>query len=128
VVLAISPVDLLVPRDLDDGRPYQIVPNGTTSAANAREFIRGEEHLFMFEYPGPPQDPENPFADPPRVIDTIQWMPAERAKRVDERYDDTWIAEEEERRWAEEVERRRANDHQIQDQIPRDHQDRDGER
>jgi transcriptional regulator with XRE-family HTH domain len=121
VVLAISPTDLLVPRDLDDDRPYQIVPNGTTWAANAREFIRGEEHLYIHEYPGPPEDPEAvvQFVSPGRVIDSVQWMPADRAQRVDERHDDTWIAEEEERR---------ASDHQVKDQIPRDHQDHDGGR
>jgi hypothetical protein len=114
VVLAISPTDLLVPRDLDDDRPYQIVPNATARATNAREFIRGEDKLFFDEYPGPPKDPEKKFhfASPSRMIDPIQWMPADRAQRVDKHYDDTWIQEEEERR---------ASDHQEQNEVPRDH-------
>ena len=109
---AISPVDLLVPRDLDDDRPYQVVPNCTARATNAREFIRGEENLYVFPYPEPVQDPESPFAAPTgRSVDTIQWMPADRAQRVDERYDDTW---KEEHAPLDE-ERRRAGDHQDQD-------------
>jgi hypothetical protein len=63
---------------LDDDRLYQIVPNGTVRATNAREFIRGEDHLYIHEYPGPPEPPEGKirFVSLPRVIFTEQWMPA----------------------------------------------------
>jgi transcriptional regulator with XRE-family HTH domain len=108
VILKISPVDMLVPADVDDDQPYRIVPNGTAYADNAREFIRGEEHLYLYEYPEPVLAPAYPFADPPRVIDSIRWMPADRAQRVDQHYDDSWIEEEERKRWEEEMERRKA--------------------
>jgi len=89
IVLAISPTDLLVPKDVDDDQDYRIVPNATARATNAREWVRGEDLLYIFPYPSPPQDPESLFASPTgRSIDPIQWMPPDRADRVDERYDD----------------------------------------
>jgi transcriptional regulator with XRE-family HTH domain len=90
VVLEIAPVDLLVPASLDDDQPYRIVPNGTARAVNAREFVRGEELLFLSPYPEPEQDPDSLWAEPVglTVVDTIQWMPADRGERVDRRYRD----------------------------------------
>ena len=43
LILEISPTDLLVPRDLDDDQPYLVTPRATARAANAREWIRGED-------------------------------------------------------------------------------------
>jgi transcriptional regulator with XRE-family HTH domain len=90
VVLEISPTDLLVPKDLDDDRPYRIVPNATARSVNAREFVRGEEMLFLSPYPEPEQDPDSLFANPVGIttVDPIQWMPADRAERVDRYYDE----------------------------------------
>jgi DNA-binding Xre family transcriptional regulator len=86
VVLEISPTDLLVPADVHDDQDYRIVPNATARAKDAREFIRGEDLLYIFKYPEPvrERDPESPFADPPggRAVDPIQWMPPDRAERV----------------------------------------------
>jgi hypothetical protein len=96
MVLEISPTDLLVPKDVDDDQEYRIVPHATARATNVREFIRGEEHLYVFPYPEPVRDPESLFASPRgRSIDTIQWMPPDRADRVNERDDDRWKEERE---------------------------------
>jgi transcriptional regulator with XRE-family HTH domain len=84
VVLEISLVDLLVPSDVGDNQRYLVTPKATTWAANARDFIRGEDLLFTHEYPGPPVDPESPFASwsPGTLLDPIRWMPKDRADRV----------------------------------------------
>jgi DNA-binding Xre family transcriptional regulator len=110
VALKISPVDLLVPKDAEDMQPYLFTPTRETWAASAREFIRGEAHLYIHKYPEP-LDPGFPFASPGTMIDSTQWMPADRAQRVDERYDDSWIEEHERL----DEERRRAGDHQDKD-------------
>jgi transcriptional regulator with XRE-family HTH domain len=90
IALEISPTDLLVPNDLDDDQPYRVVPNAAARAVNVREFVRGEEMLALSPYPEPPQDPDSPFASPIGMtfVDPIQWMPADRAERVDRRYTD----------------------------------------
>jgi hypothetical protein len=96
VVLKISPVDLLVPQELKGDQPYLVTPKRTARAANVREFIQGEEYLYVFPYPEPVRDPESLFASPTgHAIDTLQWMPPDRADRVKERYDDTWKEERE---------------------------------
>lgn len=96
VVLEISVVDLLVPNDVHDDQPYRIVPNATARAKDAREFIRGEDLLYIFKYPEeeePVLDPESIFASPRggRSVDSIQWMPPDRAERVTR-----WLREREE--------------------------------
>jgi hypothetical protein len=86
VVLAISPADLLVPKDLHDDQPYLITPNRTARATNAREFIRGEDYLYASGYseaePEPDPEDEIHFASPTVPIDPFQWMPADRANRL----------------------------------------------
>jgi len=106
VVLEISPVDLLVPADAKEER-YRIVPNRTARAVNAREFIRGEEDLYLSDYPGPelpPKDPEKgiQFVGPDTfvVVDPIQWMPPDRAeqvkrRRLDMEKQEQWLMEHE---------------------------------
>jgi transcriptional regulator with XRE-family HTH domain len=104
VVLEISPVDLLVPADAKEER-YRIVPNRTARAVNAREFIRGEEDLYLFdpEPEPPPKDPEKiQFASPDTfvVVDPIQWMPPDRAEQVTRRREardeqEQWLMEHE---------------------------------
>jgi transcriptional regulator with XRE-family HTH domain len=91
VVLEISPVDLLVPKDAKE-EYYRIVPNRNARAANAREFIRGEEDLILFdpEPERPPKDPEKKgirFVGPATfvTVDPIQWMPPDRAEQVERR-------------------------------------------
>lgn len=84
VVLEISPTDMLVPRDLHDDRYYRVVPKGTAQVANTREWVRGEDLLFVFH----DLSPDATFADPAKVSDPTEWMPADRAERVAERYDD----------------------------------------
>jgi hypothetical protein len=90
VVLQISLCDLLVPADVHDDRDYRIVPNGTARAVNAREFLRGEQILFLAPHPVPEQDPDVPWAQPIgiRAVDSIQFMPPERGARVDQYYTD----------------------------------------
>lgn len=98
VVLKISPTDLLVPNDVHDDQDYRIVPNATARAEDVREFVRGEAPLYIFPYPKPPRNPEHRFASPTgRPIDSIQWMPPDRADRVARRY----YAAEEKRRYEE---------------------------
>ena len=94
VVLQISPVDLLVPRDLDPHRPYRIVPNATAGAVWVREFIRGEGVLAISEYPEPEADRESLFASPGTVINPMQWMSPDRAQRVAGRYGAEYEPEE----------------------------------
>jgi transcriptional regulator with XRE-family HTH domain len=84
VVLEISPTDMLVPRDLQDERYYRVVPNGTAQVANTRRWIAGEDLLFVFH----DLPPDAIFAAPGTISDPTEWMPAERAERVAERYDD----------------------------------------
>jgi transcriptional regulator with XRE-family HTH domain len=87
VVLEISPTDLLVPKEVKDDQDYRIVPNATARAKDAREFIRGEAPLYIFPYPEPPSNPEQFFASPTgRSINSIPWMPPDRADRVDRSY------------------------------------------
>jgi transcriptional regulator with XRE-family HTH domain len=97
VTLGVSLPDLLVPADLDDDQDYRVVPTATARAVNVREFVRGEEMLFLFPYPEPERDPSSPFVEVGhmRVVDPIQWMTADRAERVDRRYAD--VEEDEDR-------------------------------
>ncbi len=46
LVLEITPVDLLVPKDADASQRYQVAPKATARASNVREWIRGEDVLF----------------------------------------------------------------------------------
>jgi transcriptional regulator with XRE-family HTH domain len=84
VVLEISPTDMLVPRELHDDRYYRVIPKGTAQVANSRRWIAGEDLLFVFH----DLPPDAIFADPAKVSDPTEWMPADRAERVAERYDD----------------------------------------
>jgi transcriptional regulator with XRE-family HTH domain len=90
VVLEISVVDLLVPKDLDNTQSYRIVPNATAGAGYVREFVRGEDVLAIAPYPPPPANPEVPFASPGTVIDPLQWMPFDRAQRIARRYNEEY--------------------------------------
>ena len=93
IVLEISPVDLLVPKDLNADTPYRIVPNATARAVDAREFVRGEGILPIAPYPEPVREPAGDgkqiFASPVgfTFVDPIQWMPPDRAERVADRYE-----------------------------------------
>lgn len=51
VVLAASPVDLMVPGDVDDDEPYGVTPEVSTTAAVAREWIAGTDFLKTPETP-----------------------------------------------------------------------------
>jgi DNA-binding Xre family transcriptional regulator len=93
VVLEISVVDLLVPKDLEDSQPYRIVPNATAGARYVREFIRGEDVLAISTYPAPHSPDESPFASPGTVIDPLMWMPPDRAQRVAGRYNEEYEEE-----------------------------------
>jgi DNA-binding Xre family transcriptional regulator len=90
VILEISPTDLLVPRELKDDQPYLVTPHRDALAGNVREWVRGEDLLFVHELPVP----EGPFAAPAQIIDPTPWMPGERAARVSGRYRDIEEGEE----------------------------------
>ena len=83
VVLEISPVDLLVPKDVNGDRYYRVIPKGAAQVATTRRWIAGEDLLFVFH-----DLPENAVFDPAKISDPTEWMPADRAERVAERYDD----------------------------------------
>jgi transcriptional regulator with XRE-family HTH domain len=96
LVLEISPTDLLVPKDVDDDRPYLVTPRAEARAVDAREWVRGEGLLFTFPYPEPVRPEGQPvrpggqlFASPRggTVSDPTLWMPADRAERVASRYE-----------------------------------------
>jgi transcriptional regulator with XRE-family HTH domain len=87
VVLEISPVDLLVPRELKD-ESYLVTPSRTARAANVREWARGEEPLLIHEHPQPVRETGKfRFVEPGTWSDPTGWMPADRAQRVTERRD-----------------------------------------
>jgi DNA-binding Xre family transcriptional regulator len=93
LVLEISVVDLLVPKDVDDDRYYRVVPNGSARAVDVREWVRGEGLLFWRPYPEPEVDNSTPFASPTgKTSDPTLWMPGDRADRVAKRYE--WDPEE----------------------------------
>lgn len=125
VVLAVAPVDLMVSPTLHNDQPYLITPDLEARATNAREFIRGEDYLFVSKYaetePVPEPQGKIRFVSPNVPIDPFQWMPADRANRLIKQQADMqeWINQEEERRF---------RDHQVQNQVPGDHQDHDSER
>jgi transcriptional regulator with XRE-family HTH domain len=82
--LHISPTDLLVPAYLEH-ESYRVAPKASASASNLREWIRGEQVLFLFLDP----EPDAIFASPslPKDIAAfVQWMPEDRAKRVVQDY------------------------------------------
>jgi transcriptional regulator with XRE-family HTH domain len=79
LILGISPVDLLVPKDADADQWYQVAPKAISSASNVREWIRGEDMLF---YRTEPEDePETPF-QPEDLLNPTRWMPADRRARA----------------------------------------------
>jgi transcriptional regulator with XRE-family HTH domain len=78
LVLGISPVDLLVSKDVDADQWYQVAPKATAMARNVSEWVRGEDVLF---YRTDPDDPEPPF-DPADLLNPTRWMPADRAARA----------------------------------------------
>lgn len=69
VVLATSPVDLLVPGEAPDDEEYGITPEVTSTAAVARDWIAGVDFL------SPPQTPVD-------LAKAIQAMPRERAQML----------------------------------------------
>jgi transcriptional regulator with XRE-family HTH domain len=81
LVLDITPVDLLIPRDLTD-QPYRVTPTATAEAGNVREWVRGEDLLLTASI----QHQGEPFTQPATVLDPIRWMPKDRAERVARRY------------------------------------------
>jgi len=80
VILGISPVDLLVPKDVDAEQWYQIAPKATARAENVREWVRGEDVLFYRTDLGQ-DEPEAPF-EPADLLNSTRWMPADRAARA----------------------------------------------
>jgi transcriptional regulator with XRE-family HTH domain len=80
VVLGISPVDLLVPIYLGEYQSYRVAPDVAAAAGNVREWVRGEDLLIAAPKPKPP------IYKPVTLINSIRWMPADRANRVAERY------------------------------------------
>jgi transcriptional regulator with XRE-family HTH domain len=80
VALDIAPVDLLVPGHLTD-QGYRVAPTMTSWASNVREWIRGEQLLYV----SPDPDPDELFADPAKAAEItafVQFMPEDRARRV----------------------------------------------
>lgn len=80
VVLEISPVDLLVPIDLGEYQTYRVAPKVAATAGNVRGWVRGEDLLIAAPKPEPP------IYKPVTLLNSIRWMPADRANRVAERY------------------------------------------
>jgi DNA-binding Xre family transcriptional regulator len=113
LVLQISPVDLLVPKDLGEDQSYRLTSNSTATSGNVREWVRGERLIHAgVENP----DLDIPFVTPlgaAEVAAFVQWMPEERAKRVVQHYyyemeqRDQWIAEEEEKAHSQRATQRR---------------------
>jgi transcriptional regulator with XRE-family HTH domain len=92
MVLEISPVDLIVPRELKPDQPYHVSPEATARATDVREWARGEGTLF-YRYDRDEDKIRSTgrfrFVEPTgKISDPIQWMPADRAQRVEERYRD----------------------------------------
>lgn len=83
--LDIAPVDLLVPAYLDDNQSYRVAPKASAAAINVREWIRGEQQLYW----STDTESDDVFADPATPGDLaafVQWMPADRARRVVRNY------------------------------------------
>jgi transcriptional regulator with XRE-family HTH domain len=80
VVLEICPVDLLVPIDLGEYQPYRVAPTVAATAGNVREWVSGDDLLIAIPKPEPP------IYKPATLLNSIRWMPADRANRVAERY------------------------------------------
>jgi transcriptional regulator with XRE-family HTH domain len=80
VVLEICPVDLLVPIDLGEYQPYRVGPKVAATAGNVREWVRGDDLLIATPKPEPP------IYKPTTLLNSIRWMPADRANKVAERY------------------------------------------
>ena len=100
VALDIAPVDLLVPAYLKH-ESYRVVPKGTASASNVREWVRGEMLLFLARDPEPRQPGQTGviFADPALPGDVaafVQFMPEDRGRRVVQDFyrDDTQFGQE----------------------------------
>jgi hypothetical protein len=86
-VLRVCPVDLMVSSEASD-EPYALTLEHEFEADTVREWIRGEDVLLA-----PVSSPGDPFSDPgTAMLDAIQWMPADRRKRVMRR----WLDNEEE--------------------------------
>jgi transcriptional regulator with XRE-family HTH domain len=103
IALEISPVDLLVPRELKDDDPYHVTPQATARATDVREWVRGEGTLFYRLDRDEEEQREKRenrqregrmrFASPTgKISDPTAWMPAVRAQRLEER--DRYIQEE----------------------------------
>jgi transcriptional regulator with XRE-family HTH domain len=80
LILGISPVDLLVPKDADADQWYQVAPKAISRASNVREWIRGEDVLFYRTEPDQ-DEPETPF-QPEDLLNPTRWMPADRRARA----------------------------------------------
>jgi len=78
LILGISPVDLLVPKDVDAYQWYRVAPKATAYAENVREWVRGEDVLF---YRTDADAPE-PAIDPADLLNPTKWMPADRRARA----------------------------------------------
>ncbi|MFB6548702.1 hypothetical protein [Streptomyces sp. NPDC056405] len=72
VALEVSPVDLLVPAELDDDAPYSITPGLEMTARQARDWIGGVGFL--------------PSAGPAEMARALQEMPRSRQSRVATRW------------------------------------------
>jgi hypothetical protein len=83
LVLGVSPVDLLVPADLDDHQPYAVTPKITAVARDARNWFRGE--AFLLRAPkGKATGLYEPKL-PPTAADIaafIQWMPDDAGRTL----------------------------------------------
>jgi transcriptional regulator with XRE-family HTH domain len=80
LVLEITPVDLLVPKDEAAGQWYQVTPKATAITENVREWIRGEDVLFYRTDPDQ-DEAETPF-EPSDLLNPTKWMPADRRARA----------------------------------------------
>ena len=89
VVLEISVVNLLVPKDLDNAQPYRTVPNATAGAGYVCEFVRGEDVLAI-AHTAAAGGPGGAVRFPGTVIDPLQWMPLDRAQRIARRYNEEY--------------------------------------
>jgi transcriptional regulator with XRE-family HTH domain len=83
LVLQITPVDLLVPADLEDHQLCQVAPKVTAEAGFTREWIKGEGLLPALRESASRGDP---FWSPVGMLHALDWMPPDRADRVARRY------------------------------------------
>jgi transcriptional regulator with XRE-family HTH domain len=86
-VLEVCPVDLMVSKDATD-EPYAVTPEHEFEAQSVREWIRGESVRLVRPQQQQPVEPDLPlFADPAKsMLDALEWMPEERARRVGRRF------------------------------------------